>query len=270
MAALKACLIALCLLLQMQSVHAAPCDGPVKVRISSDYMPFSYKDQSGQITGLDVELLREIFAAIGCDYELIDLPFKRALKEVAKGSIDMMPFMSITPERQTFARFSVPYRSETAGFIMRKEDVSAASIQSLADILRHRLVLGHELGTYRGEEFEEFLTSKQSKNAVFQVASTSEGLRMLIAGRIDALVVSNPSVRVAAKADWNGKIAPHPFILSSKPVHFMFSRKTASDDFVDAINDAIENIIVTDHYSQSFGAMALSPKTRPTTQAAIK
>jgi len=242
-------------------VHAALCDKPVRVRVPSDYVPFSYVDESGRLTGIDIEFMRDIFAEIGCEYELIEVPFKRAITELAEGRVDMMPFMSITFERQQFARFSAAYRNETAGLVMRKEDVSKTQIRSIEDIMDQGLVLGHELGAYRGEVFEEFLASDRSKPLVFIVGSTAEGIRMLTAGRIDALVeVPESSLLVAENLGLRDEIARHPFKLFSEPVHFMYSRKTASEDLINAINGAIQKLTESDDYEREFGSMALTDR----------
>jgi len=266
MKVLKASLLALALCLPlMEGAHAAPCDKPVKVRVSADYTPFSYKNEAGRITGIDVEFVRDIFAEIGCEYELVDIPFKRAITELAEGRIDMMPFMSITFERQQFARFSAAYRNETAGLVMRKEDVQNTQIRSLDDVVDLGLVLGHELGAYRGEVFEDFLASDRSKPLVFIVGSTAEGIRMLSAGRIDALVeVPESSLLVAEDLGLRDEIARHPFKLFSEPVHFMYSRKTASEDLINAVNGAIQKLTETEDYLREFGSMALTDQSLET------
>ncbi|TWI84792.1 amino acid ABC transporter substrate-binding protein (PAAT family) [Roseibium hamelinense] len=251
------------LFLTLTGVIAAPaaaldCENPVRVRISDDYLPFSYMSDHGNVVGLDVEFMRSVFQEIDCSYEFIDIPFKRSIAELAAGRIDMMPFMSITAERQAFARFSAAYRYETAGLVMREADVERYEISSLEDVVKHGLVLGHEHSAYRGEVFKDFLASPLSEKHVYIVSSTEEGVKMLLAGRIDALVeVPSSTLAMARQLGTADVLAEHPFQLLSEPVHFMFSRKTVSDELITAINGAIQELTSTNVYLERFGSMAL-------------
>ncbi|GGB49772.1 hypothetical protein GCM10011316_22360 [Roseibium aquae] len=264
MTLLKIGVLAAALLLPAsEAVKAAVCDAPVRVRVSADYAPFSFADAKGRITGMDVEFLRKIFAKIGCEYQLIPMPFKRSITELAEGRIDMMPFMSITYQRQQFARFSAAYRNETVGLVMRTEDVDRYAIDSLQDIIDLGLILGHELGTYRGELFEQFLETDHADSHVFFVGSTAEGIRMLSVGRIDAYVeVPRSGLVVAEELGLADGLAPHRFILFSEPVHFMFSQRTVSGDLIRAVNAAIQDLTKTDDYQNTFGPMALTSQTQ--------
>lgn len=235
------------------------CSEPVRIRVSPDYHPFSFKDLDGKADGLDVALIRDIFAEIGCPIAIEFFPFKRAIVELAKGTVDMIPFASMTPMRSRFAHFSKPYRMEAAGLILRKDEVARYPISSLEDIIRHGLVLGHERWTYRGEEFEAFLKRPDAEKLVFSTTSTTEGIRMLNAGRIDALVeMPLAAMAVADDLGLGDIFAEHPYTVWEKPVRFMFSRNTVTDELVWALNAALAIELRSARYRERYGSLALS------------
>lgn len=237
------------------------CKDPLRIRVSSDYLPFSYREQDGELTGLDVSFIRSVFDSIGCPITLEVMPFKRAIIDLSNGYVDMVPFASITKRRMAFASFSRPYRNEIAGLVIRMEDRDRYPMISLADAVKQELVLGHEQWSYRGETFQAFLDDPASQPHVTLVSSTTEGIRMLDAGRIDALVEMPTAVlALAAKIGLEDKFIVHPLRLWEEPVRFMYSRKTVSQELIDAVNQAIYREIQTGEYQAAYGNMAL-PRT---------
>lgn len=236
------------------------CGEPLRVRVSADYLPFSYQDTDGTFNGVDVRLIQDLFAETGCQVSLVAMPFKRAIVELAEGRIDMMPFASITEDRKAFAAFSAPYRKERAGLVVRAEDLEQLKITSLKDVVDQKLVLGHEQSAYRGPDFARFLADPVSKDHVFNVVTTTEGIRMLASGRIDALVEAPAAILAAAEQmGLAGRFAEHPFTLIEEPVHFMYSRKSVPMALIEALDQALAREITLSRYQNAYGSLALLP-----------
>ena len=246
----------------MSQASSALCPDPLKVRFSADYLPFSYLQADGSLTGIDVEFIENLFRKIDCPISIVVMPFKRAVFELAAGDIDMMPFASITEERKSFAHFSAPYRNETVGLVFRKEDVDKYALTSLQDVIDHGLVLGHEQSAYRGEFFKSFLANPASEPHVFNVVSASEGIKMLSAGRIDAMVeMPAATLAMADKMGIGDRFAEHPLLIWSDPVHFMYSKKTVSPELVQAVNAALKHATETDSYKKLYRSMGIGHAT---------
>ena len=62
---------------------------------------------------------------------------------------------SKTPEREEYALFSDPYRTESAVMYVRIEDAGKYNFDSLEDIIGTEFKLAVTRGYYYGEEFEE-------------------------------------------------------------------------------------------------------------------
>lgn len=235
------------------------CAEPIVVRVSEDYRPFSIRNDNGIAEGIDVTFLTNVLEAVGCDYQIVFMPWKRALHQLSLGEVDLMPFASITEERRQFAHFSKPYRNEVAGLIIRREDVGKYPIRRLDDMIGHQMRLGHTEGAYRGEMFKQFLSQPEAQNLVFNVNLTSHGIQMLVNDRIDALVeVPTAAMAQAELMGVSDALVAHPLILLSEPVHFMFSKLTVSPMLVEKINAEIDKAIQTSAYRALYGVEALS------------
>ncbi|MGV2975014.1 substrate-binding periplasmic protein [Roseibium alexandrii] len=239
-------------------VHAEDCPDNFRVGASDDYEPFSYIGADGKLTGLDLRFVQQILGEAGCTPQFLDLPFPRAVVELAAGRIDMMMFASVTAERQNFALFSAPYRNETAGLIIRAHDQGRYPITEVGDLLKLKLLLAHDVGTYRGDLFETFMANPAAKKNIIQVSSSRQSLNMLVKGRINAIVETPAAVFALAETlGVRDQIAEHPFLLWSEPVHFMFSRKTVSPDFVAQIDALLADAVQTPEYTSQFGSMSV-------------
>ncbi len=239
-------------------VHAEDCPKTFRVGASDDYEPFSYIGADGKLTGLDLLFVQEILAEVGCAPQFVDLPFPRAVVELSAGRIDMMMFASVTAERQNFALFSAPYRNETAGLIIRARDQDKYPINEVGDLLKLNLLLAHDVGTYRGDLFETFMANPEAKKNIIQVSSSRQSLNMLVKGRINAIVEAPAAVFALAETlGVRDEIAEHPFLLWSEPVHFMFSRKTVSPEFVARIDAVLAEAVQTPEYTSQFGSMSV-------------
>ncbi len=238
------------------------CSEPLRVRVSGDYFPFSHQAPGGKLIGTDVELVRTVFDLINCPIELEIMPFKRAIVELSQGNIDMVPFASITEHRSKFAHYSAPYRNELARLIFRKGEADTHPISEIDDIIDHQLIVGHERSSYRGRLFDSFMRSDAGQHHVFHTTTTTEGIRMLETGRIDALVEMPSAVMgVANRMGLEGEFEVHPFPVWEEPVHFMFSQQTVPAQLVDAVSAAIRQVRRTEDYKVAFGHLALPVPT---------
>ena len=88
------------------------CSRSNKLIIGTDatYPPFEYVDDKGQISGVDVEVGREIGKALGREVEFRNINFDGLITALRTGSIDLViSSLSINAERKQSIDFSEPY-----------------------------------------------------------------------------------------------------------------------------------------------------------------
>lgn len=206
-----ACILGLAAAIFLNSLagSALACDKVFSIYYVTDYRPYSGVEDNGDLSGYDNALVQAVIRAMGCDYEMVTLPWKRGLSYAEQGKLDIVPYASVTPEREAFARFSIPYRYEKVGMIVRAN--SQYDIQSMEDVVRLGLRIGYYQGTYWGEAFEAFRAREDAQNYIFPYTANKQGLQLVLNNRVD-LLIGDPAVQLfeARQAGIGEKLTDHP------------------------------------------------------------
>jgi polar amino acid transport system substrate-binding protein len=109
------------------------CSRSNKLIIGTDatYPPFEFVDETGQITGVDIEVGREIGKALGREVEFRNINFDGLITALRTGSIDLViSSMTATPERRKSIDFSEPYVKTGLAILVANN----STVQSGADL----------------------------------------------------------------------------------------------------------------------------------------
>lgn len=198
-----------------------------------EWPPYQYR-QDGQLTGLDIDLVRAIADEAGCTVTFTEVPWARHLDRLANGDLQLAAGASRTPEREGFAHFSAPYRTEAVALLTRSD--------AAYDDLKVMLAAGGRLGVVReyeyGDGVADLIDSTAYGSLVSAVDSDTTNYRKLLAGRIDGMLL-DPYAAGALKAELGGatKIAA---VLTESPIHVMLSKATVESATVERFDRALE------------------------------
>jgi len=109
------------------------CTRSNKLIIATDatYPPFEFVDAKGQISGVDIEVGREIGKALGREVEFRNINFDGLITALRTGSVDLvLSSMTATPERRQSIDFSEPYVKTGLAILVAKD----STVQSAADL----------------------------------------------------------------------------------------------------------------------------------------
>ncbi|MCC7704255.1 transporter substrate-binding domain-containing protein [Janthinobacterium sp. GW460P] len=205
--------------------------------------PYLYRDAQGRYTGLDLELLRAIFKEARCTLLTVpELPTARRQLLFQTGGLDLMLAASETPERQSYARFSISYRDEAVG-VFGKAGTPAAQrhIASFAQLARGKAtLLAPKVGWY-GAEYAAARAAMEKDGRLNTFGSFQQGLRMLDAGRADLLLGDVLAVRHEARLQ-GVALTALPFLALRAPVHLMLNARTTSADDLARLDTAIARL----------------------------
>lgn len=92
-------------------------DGKVyKIATDTTFAPFEFENESGEMVGVDLDLLKAISEDQGFQYELVVAGFSAAVTGMEAGEYDaVIAGMSINPEREAKYDFSDPYYDSGVG-----------------------------------------------------------------------------------------------------------------------------------------------------------
>lgn len=223
----------------------------------SAYPPYSYIENVGGIPqwrGLDVELLRDIAKRAGYFVDAPDVDWVELVHGIETGERDIAAQATRTPEREEFATFSVPYRTETMVLIVprgKSASLPARTVSELVDRIKQkkfRLGVGPGIA-YPSEEVRTFLANPANSDQVVAI-NDRHLLQNLIEGRIDGYLADRMVAADMIKAHGaEGVVEEHPVMVEG-PLHLMFSKASVPPQVVADFNRAIENIQADGTYSQ--------------------
>ena len=126
------------------------------------FAPYEYHDGSG-IVGVDVDIAREIAAAMGKELEIKDVAFDSLINELNSGKADFAAAgMSITEERKKEVDFSIEYVSSKQVVVVRKDYNKIKSVNDLNG-KTISVQLGSVADTYVTKNFKNSKIVRQKK-----------------------------------------------------------------------------------------------------------
>lgn len=198
-----------------------------RLTVAGDYAfpPYSFL-QSDKPAGIDVEIMQELGRRAGIAFDIQLAPFKRVIESVREGTVDGAMAVLRSAEREGFAIYTgVLHNSTYSLFVPKGSTMVFDGLESLR---------GKRIGKVRGFFISEPFDAEAAAGriAVSETGSAEQGLRMLLAGRVDAIsgqsVVTRYLAREAGLAD-QIQVLPQP-LAPDRPAFLVLSRASAMPD----------------------------------------
>ncbi|MBJ7313786.1 gamma subclass chorismate mutase AroQ [Rugamonas sp. CCM 8940] len=166
--------------------------GSVRVAITSDYKPFSYRDPAGGgYEGSDAELAGMLAQSLGVKLEWVATSWPTLMDDFADNTFDIaVGGISISLERQKRALFSIPYLRDGKTPITRCENL--ARFQSLAQIDRPEV----RLVVNPGGTNERFARANATHARIALHPDNVTIFDEIIAGRADLMITDAVEARL--------------------------------------------------------------------------
>lgn len=199
--------------------------GPLVAAMMPNIPPYLYLDpETGEVKGIDVDIVRAAAARLGRDLEIRTVPFAEILPSVKNGTADFAAAaITITEGRSRDADFSDSYAEEGCVFLYRASDPPPTMIR--AESLRVGVV---------ESMFGDFYLTRHGLEP-FRFASLPEIISNLVAGRLDAVFYDRPALVVEAEAS-GGALAVTP--LETRE-HYGIAVRKGRPDLLEAVNAVI-------------------------------
>ncbi|GAA4613976.1 transporter substrate-binding domain-containing protein [Saccharopolyspora hordei] len=177
--------------------------GELRVCSTGDYRPFTYRDQAGEWSGIDVDMARDLAGRLGVEATFVPTTWKtlvddfRARCDIAVGGV------SVTLERAREAFFSDAYVVDGKTPITRCEN--AARFQTLEQIDQP----GVRVVVNPGGTNEEFARSHLQRATIVDHPDNNTIFQEIVDGRADLMMTD------ATETRWQAK--QHPELCSVHP-----------------------------------------------------
>ncbi len=157
--------------------------GVLRVGTTMDTPVFSMRDESGQLKGLDIDLLETLAAALDVRIDYVKMTFGTMLPDLLADKFDMaMSGMGRTFDRARVATFSKPYMRY--GKLMMIRSADAGKYKTLADLDRP----GIKIAFNRGGLNDRFANTEFKYVTPAGYPSNKLATADLLDGKVDAQV----------------------------------------------------------------------------------
>lgn len=172
--------------------------GAIAERLTIGYAveaPYAFVREDGEVTGEGPEIARVIAGRLGIgEVEWRQVEFSSLVPELRDGSIDVIAAGTfISPERAKLVVFSRPTFRVRPGLLVRKGN--PAGLVACADLARSDRRVAVVAGSVEEHYFRGTLGLGGGR--VLAVADAKSGVRAVQDGAVDALALSEPSLRWA-------------------------------------------------------------------------
>ena len=159
----------------------------IVIGMDATYPPFEFVDEKGQISGVSVEIGRQIGKTAGKEVEFRNINFDGLITALRTGSIDLViSSMTASEERRKSIDFSEPYVKTGLAILAGKD----APVQSIADLQAPGRKVVVRLGTTGESWARQNLPKAEIKALDLDTACVLE----VVNGNVDAWVYDQLSI----------------------------------------------------------------------------
>jgi len=159
---------------------------------TSPYPPFIiYNEKDKSLSGVDIEIIKEIFKRNNINVEFKITTWNTSLKMIEEGLSDILPTISYNSKRKDFLDFTIPYR-DTSKYIFLTKKVTDVKINNYDDLHKYKI------GIIKGYNYSKRFNSD---NLINKIENSNEDTMFdkLLKGQVDAILINDFSGKYYSK-----------------------------------------------------------------------
>ncbi len=201
--------------------------GKLTISTSPDFPPFEYTDDSGNIVGIEPDLMKLICEKLGLELQIDAMDFDSALMAAEQGKSDaVVSGVTVTEDRKSVMDFTDSYTTITQAIVSKEG--SGITMDNLGDY-----TIGVQRGTtghiYTEDDFGDKVVAYDTYSLVFQALNN---------GQVDCIVMDD----AVAKA----YLETNPGLVMSEttyePEEYAFGFHKGNEALVAAVNNALKEL----------------------------
>jgi glutamine transport system substrate-binding protein len=202
----------------------------LRVVTDPSFVPFEMMDQeTGEMIGFDMEIIREVADRAGFEIDLNTMDFNGIIPALQTGNVDIaIAGITITEEREEIVDFSDPYYDSGLRILVREGNSEVSEFDDLD---------GKKIGTKIGSTSYDYLVKNLDANdGVTPYPGSSDMYMALMSRAIDAVFYDAPNVGYFARTKGEGKVKTVGPLYEGQ--QYGIALKNGSE-WVDDVNDAL-------------------------------
>ncbi|MCD8256124.1 MAG: transporter substrate-binding domain-containing protein [Oscillospiraceae bacterium] len=204
-------------------------EGKLTISMSADFPPYESLDDSGNIVGIEVDIMNLIAEQLGLELQIDDMDFDSALLAVQQGKSDMVVSgVSITDERKATMNFTDSYT--TAVQVIVVPEGSDVTLDNLGDQL---------IGTQRGTTGFIYTEDDYGSDHVIGYDTYTLVIQAVLNGQVDCAVLDDSVARTYVAENPGLMILDTEYAVES----YAFGVDKTNTALLDAVNAALSALI---------------------------
>ena len=194
---------------KLQDVLSA---GKLRVGLLTDAAPWGFKDDKGEIAGLDADLAKLIAADMGVKLELVPVTGAARIPSLLSDKIDILiAGLGATPERAQQIMFSQPYAVVNLG-VYGPKSIPVATGKKPDNLD------GRTVAVAKGTTLDVWLTDNAPKVKLIRFEDTPAAIAAYLAGQADTFA-ENSAIAIKVMDQNPTKEVEMKFIIRQSPAH---------------------------------------------------
>ena len=202
----------------------------LRVVTDPSFVPFEMMDQeTGEMIGFDMEIIREVADRAGFEIDLNTMDFNGIIPALQTGNVDIaIAGITITEEREEIVDFSDPYYDSGLRILVRESNGDVSEFDDLE---------GKKIGTKIGSTSYDYLVKNlEADDGVTPYPGSSDMYMALMSRSIDAVLYDAPNVGYFARTKGEGKVKTVGPLYEGQ--QYGIALKSGSE-WVDDVNEAL-------------------------------
>jgi len=222
----------------------------LRVVTDPSFVPFEMMDQeTGEMIGFDMEIIREVADRAGFEIDLNTMDFNGIIPALQTGNVDIaIAGITITEERKQIVDFSDPYYDSGLRILVRTGN---DDVQEMSDL--EGLKVGTKIGS---TSYDYLMKSLDENDGVTPYPGSSDMYMALMSQAIDAVFYDAPNVGYFASTKGEGKVKTVGQLYEGQQYGIALKK---GSEWVDEVNDALadmkEDGTYKEIYEKWFGEM---------------
>jgi PAS domain S-box-containing protein len=215
--------------------------GTLKTIIVDNYQPYTFVNDAGEPDGFSVEIARAVTRAMGLKLEIRADKWDEAIKELQSGSIDLLPMMAYSTERDKVFDFSIPHTIAYDAVFQKKGTSDIRSLDNLSG--KTVIVLNKDVA------HSYLVSSGLSKSmSINPVDSLPEAFKQLAAGKGDVAIMPKlVGIVILKKLDMND--IESTLVIDAYTRPFSFAVRNGNQELLERLNQGLNIIKSSGQYN---------------------
>jgi len=161
--------------------------GELRVGLSGNQPPLNMTNKSGEIVGLDVDLINTLAQSMGLTPRFVVKPFADLIPSIESGEVDVViSGMTITPERNARVAFAGPYFISGKSVLTRSPAIASAETAAALNRADRRY------SVLAGSTSESFVKQVLPNATSVPAKDYDTAVQMVLDGKVDAMIADFP------------------------------------------------------------------------------